>query len=32
MHSTLDLALASFGLMGIGLVSWQIAKRHERAA
>jgi DHA1 family bicyclomycin/chloramphenicol resistance-like MFS transporter len=30
MHSTLALALASFGLMCIGLVSWQIVKRHVR--
>jgi hypothetical protein len=30
MHSTRALALASFGLMCIGLVSWQIVKRHVR--
>lgn len=28
MHSTVELALASFGLMCIGLVSWQIVKGH----
>ncbi len=27
MHSTLALALASGGMMGIGLVSWQIVRR-----
>ena len=30
MHSTRGLALASFGLMCIGLVSWQIVKRRIR--
>lgn len=32
MHSTLALALASFGLMCIGLVSWQIVRRKVKAA
>jgi DHA1 family bicyclomycin/chloramphenicol resistance-like MFS transporter len=32
MHSTVELALASFGLTCIGLVSWQIVKRHVRTA
>ena len=27
MHSTLGLAVASFGLMCIGLVAWQIVRR-----
>ena len=30
MHSTRGLALASFGLMCIGLVSWQVVKRRIR--
>lgn len=30
MQSTLALAIASFGLMCIGLVSWQIVKRHVK--
>lgn len=32
MHSTRSLAIASFGLMCIGLVAWQIVKRHVKAA
>ena len=31
MHSTLGLALASFGLMCIGLVAWQIVRRKVRS-
>ncbi|GAB4464301.1 MAG: multidrug effflux MFS transporter [Burkholderiaceae bacterium] len=31
MHSTIALAVASFGLMCVGLVSWQIVKRRVKA-
>ena len=32
MHSTIELAVASFGLMCIGLVSWQVVKRRVRTS
>ncbi|GIL06357.1 MAG: Bcr/CflA family drug resistance efflux transporter [Betaproteobacteria bacterium] len=32
MHSTIELAVASFGLMCIGLASWQIVKQRVKAA
>jgi hypothetical protein len=32
MHSTIELAVASFCLMCVGLVSWQIVKHRVKTA